>query len=110
MLPISIIHRYILCGYAIGLCVSSSDKFLQRSPVHHPKPNGVINYTGMVNATLSKAENVTAETFEARPSDFSWLAMSALVMYIVAFSPCMGPVPHAPMFGAPSASSTSHTT
>ena len=77
---------------AIGLCVSSSDSNLYSND-QCTIPNGIINYTENDKCYTFEAENVTAKTYEACPSDFSWLAMPALVIYIVAFSPGMGPVP-----------------
>ena len=81
---------------AIGLCTSSRDSDFYRDHQCFV-PDDVINYTTTTadsdQCYSLEAQNATVQTFEYCPSDFAWLTMAALVMYIVAFSPGMGPVP-----------------
>ena len=79
---------------AVGLCVASSDSSLYHN--HHCSlQDGSIYYTSTDDHECYSLDvgNITVETFETCPNEFSWLTLATLVMYIVAFSPGMGPVP-----------------
>ena len=81
---------------SVGLCVSSGD-----SSLYHRSqclaPDGWVNYTTDSNSNdhcySLDTQNMTVRTYEYCPSNYAWLTMAALVMYIVSFSPGMGPVP-----------------
>jgi SP family myo-inositol transporter-like MFS transporter 13 len=79
---------------AVGLCVASSDSSLHRNR-HCYLPNSLISYTSADGNDCFSLEvgNMTVETYETCPNKFAWLTLATLVMYIMAFSPGMGPVP-----------------
>lgn len=79
---------------AIGICVHSDNSvWYDKGNKECRQPtNGSIQFT-LRDGTCSSAEVQSRETFEHCPSRYSWLTLVALCMYIVAFSPGMGPVP-----------------
>ena len=81
----------------IGLCVSSDDPYIYRGGNCSLPESLLLDYTtgsGDKGHCISiGAENMTVNTFDYCPSKYAWLTMAALVMYIVSFSPGLGPIP-----------------
>ena len=81
---------------AVGLCVSTDHSELYyRSKC--AVPDEWLNYNVHIHSynqcSSLNLYNTTVHTYEYCPNKYAWLTMGALVMYIVAFSPGMGPVP-----------------
>ena len=80
---------------AIGICVHSDDRrwYDKRNRECLLPANGSVEFAFRNGTCNSAAEVQSRDTFEHCPSRYSWLTLVALCMYIVAFSPGMGPVP-----------------
>ena len=78
---------------AIGICVHSDDKRWYDKRHKECLPADDIIEFAFQNDTCSSQEVQSGETYEHCPSKYSWLTLVALCMYIVSFSPGLGPVP-----------------
>ena len=78
---------------ATTLCVHVASPFYDQDSKLCQLPDYYVNRTKCSNSLLESPFDQDQSTYSYCPSDFSWFTLVALCMYIISFSPGMGPIP-----------------